>query len=99
MKASQHGSYNQIQDEKSVLKITTETRHCVVHFCHKEFRRCVIMHSHLEKLAKTYFTTRFIHVDVEDCPFLVTRLQVQVLPCVIFFIEGVSKDRYVVFSM
>jgi thioredoxin-like negative regulator of GroEL len=35
---------------------------------------------------------------VENAPFLVTKLQVQVLPCVISFIDGISVDRVVGFE-
>lgn len=34
-------------------------------------------------------------MDVEKTPFLVERLKIQMLPCVISFINGVSVDRYV----
>jgi hypothetical protein len=37
-------------------------------------------------------------MNVENAPFLVTKLQVQVLPCVLAFIDGVSVDRIVGFE-
>lgn len=37
-------------------------------------------------------------MNVENAPFLVTKLQVQVLPCVLAFIDGVSVDRLVGFE-
>jgi hypothetical protein len=37
-------------------------------------------------------------MDVENAPFLVTKLKVQVLPCVLAFIDGVSVDRVVGFE-
>jgi len=39
--------------------------------------------------------TRFIKIKVEDAPFLVEKLQVKVLPCVISFTDGIAVDRYV----
>lgn len=35
---------------------------------------------------------------VDNAPFLVTKLKVQVLPCVICFIDGVGVDRIVGFE-
>ena len=35
---------------------------------------------------------------MENAPFLVTKLKVQVLPCVLAFVGGVSKDRIVGFE-
>lgn len=37
-------------------------------------------------------------MNVENAPFLVTKLKVQVLPCVLAFINGVSVDRIVGFE-
>jgi len=35
---------------------------------------------------------------VDNCPFLVTKLGIQVLPCVLAFIDGVGVDRIVGFE-
>lgn len=37
-------------------------------------------------------------MNVENAPFLVTKLRVQVLPCVLAFVKGVSVDRIVGFE-
>jgi thioredoxin-like negative regulator of GroEL len=49
-------------------------------------------------LAKKHFDTRFLKMNVENAPFLVTKLKVQVLPCVLAFVNGVSVDRIVGFE-
>ena len=35
---------------------------------------------------------------MDNCPFLVTKLKIQVLPCVIAFIDGVGVDRIIGFE-
>ena len=35
---------------------------------------------------------------MDNCPFLVTKLKVQVLPCVIAFIDGIGADRIIGFE-
>lgn len=37
-------------------------------------------------------------MNVENAPFLVTKLNVKVLPCVVVFVDGVSSDRIVGFE-
>jgi len=37
-------------------------------------------------------------MNVENAPFLVTRLKIQVLPCVLAFVDGVSVDRIIGFE-
>ena len=53
----------------------------------------------LQILAKKHYQTKFIKVDVDNVPFLVVSLKVQVLPCIIAFINGIGVDRYIPLSM
>ncbi|CAG8835795.1 16684_t:CDS:2, partial [Racocetra persica] len=98
MHQNDHGSYTEIAEEKEILKITTATKLCVVHFFHKEFRRCQIMDKHLTTIAIRHFKTKFVKINVENAPFLVEKLAIQVLPCVISFIDGISVDRIIGFD-
>ena len=104
LKASKHlrsqgfGSYDQIKDEKPLMDITTSTKYCVVHFYKPDFNRCRIMDGHLSALAPVHLSTRFLRMDVEHAPFLVAKLKVKVLPCVIAFVDGGSVDRIVGFE-
>ena len=51
-----------------------------------------------QKIAEKYFSTRFLKVFVENVPWLVEKLSIKVLPCVICFVDGVTKDRLVGFE-
>lgn len=48
MQQSEHGTYQEIKDEKALMDITTSTKLCVVHFSKADFGRCGIMDKHLE---------------------------------------------------
>jgi len=98
MREAGTGSYREIKDEKEVMEVTTGTKLCVVHFFKPDFGRCGVMDGHLEVLAPKHFDTRFIKINVENAPFLVTKLKVQVLPCVIAFVNGVGQDRIIGFE-
>lgn len=52
----------------------------------------------MKSLAPSHYEARILKINVDNCPFLVTRLGVQVLPCVIAFIDGVGADRIVGFE-
>ncbi|KAK3048670.1 hypothetical protein LTR09_009979 [Extremus antarcticus] len=60
MKATQHGTYMEIKDEKQLMDITTSTKLCVVHFKKLDFHRCATMDEKLAVLAEKHFDTRFI---------------------------------------
>ncbi|TEB35631.1 GTPase inhibitor [Coprinellus micaceus] len=98
LQANQHGTYGEITDEKEVIRATAREKRCVVHFYHSQFKRCEIMDKHLARLAEKYFNTRFFRVFVENIPWLVEKLQIKVLPCVVAFVNGVTADRLVGFE-
>lgn len=98
LRETQHGTYQRMTDEKSVLELTTNTKLCVVHFCKDDFERCRVMDQKLAALAPKHFDTRFVAVDVLHAPFLVAKLDVRVLPCVFAFVRGIVKDRIVGFE-
>ena len=93
-----HGSYTEIKDEKQLMDITTSTKLCVVHFWKPDFNRCRIMDSHLENLAPLHLDARFLKINVSNAAFLVTKMKIHILPCVIAFIEGRGVDRIVGFE-
>ncbi|EMC97349.1 hypothetical protein BAUCODRAFT_575245 [Baudoinia panamericana UAMH 10762] len=98
LKESQHGTYAEIKDEKLLMDITTSTAVCIVHFQKPDFARCRIMDEKLGVLAEQHYEARFVSINVENAPFLVVKLGIQVLPCVIAFRDGVSADRIVGFE-
>ncbi|KAI7953029.1 hypothetical protein MJO29_008660 [Puccinia striiformis f. sp. tritici] len=93
-----HGRYVEVKQEKKLIQITAKAKTSVVHFFHPDFERCKTMDKKLEELSSKYFSTRFLRVDVANVPWLVEKLQVKVLPCVVGFLDGVSKDRIVGFE-
>ncbi|KAI6003743.1 thioredoxin-like protein [Pisolithus albus] len=98
MQANAYGTYSEIVDEKEVVRISAHEPRCVIHFYHSNFKRCEIMDRHLAKLASKYSATRFLRVFVENVPWLVQRLGIKVLPCVMSFVGGVMKDRLIGFE-
>ncbi|KAI9025877.1 thioredoxin-like protein, partial [Phycomyces nitens] len=98
MSENQHGLYTEISNEKEFMDITTSEKYVVGHFFHKDFRRCKIMDTHLEKLAAKHYGTRFIRIDVQNAPFLVEKLQVQTLPCVMAWVNGYCQIKLIGFD-
>lgn len=50
-----------------------------------------------QKLAAKHTDTLFLRADVANVPFLVNKLEIKVLPCVIGFVDGVSKMKCAAF--
>lgn len=92
-----HGEMQEIE-EGEFLEVVTKTEMVVCHFFHREFERCKIMDKHLNSLARKHFKTRFIKVSAPDSPFFTVKLDIQMLPCVVCFVNGVSVHRVVGFE-
>ena len=95
--------YTTLKSDEEVLRFTTDAEKCILHFLHPDFARCAKMDLHLQKIAERHASyggghTKLGRVNVGDCPFVVEKLGIQVLPCVIGYIHGVAKGRIVGFE-
>ena len=96
-KAKGHGEYREI-DETEFLSTVTKNKRGVCHFYHREFERCKIVDEHLKRICPEHIEALFIKINAEKAPFFITKLKVQVLPTLIFFIDGIAVDRVVGFE-
>jgi hypothetical protein len=94
----QDSLYPTIKSDQALLDFTTEISRCVIHFAHPDFARCATMDEHIKALAARHQDVRFARVDVRETPFVVEKLKIKVLPCVIGFLEGVGVERVVGFE-
>ena len=91
-------NYRTIKSDPEVLTFTTEHPRAILHFYHPDFSRCSVMDQHLETLARLHNDTGseatvFSRVNVQNAEFVVQKLNVRVLPCVIGFVGGVARER------
>ncbi|RMZ81476.1 hypothetical protein DV738_g2218, partial [Chaetothyriales sp. CBS 135597] len=95
---SQKSAYVTLKSDDDALRFTTEHERAVVHFFHPEFARCSTMDGHCEHIATRYAEhgsgdVAFGRIDVKNAPFVVQKLGVRVLPCIIGFVKGVVAGR------
>lgn len=91
-------AYITLTGDDEALSFTTEHERAVVHFFHPDFARCSTMDSHCEAIAGRHAEyadgdLAFARINVTNAPFVVEKLAVRVLPCVIGFVKGVVKGR------
>ncbi|KAK0570192.1 hypothetical protein OC861_000141 [Tilletia horrida] len=98
MRETNHGKVTEFTDEKELLQTTVKERFVVVHFFSPDFERCKIMDKHLASIAPYHFRTLFVRANVHNVPFLVGKLNIKVLPCVVLFVDGIAKDRVIGFE-
>lgn len=73
--------------------MVTKSQYCVVHFYHNDFERCKIIDMHLRNIACKHTEAKFANLNAEKSPFFIQKLNVQMLPTVIMFNDGVAVDR------
>lgn len=93
-----YGSLHYCSHEREVIEATTCTPRLVIHFSNPEFKRCKIMTEHLMQLARTYECTRFMEIRAQETPFLVAKMSIKVLPCVVCIVDAQAVDRIVGFE-
>jgi thioredoxin-like negative regulator of GroEL len=92
-----HGDYREITEQEFLPQVTT-SKNVVVHFYHKDFERCKIVDHHLREIARNHLEAKFLYLNAEKAPFFIQKLQIQVLPTIICFIDGIAVDRVVGFE-
>lgn len=92
-----HGQYRDIVQDEFLNEVTNSDK-VIVHFYHRDFERCKVMHHHLEKIAPKHIETKFIRLDAEKTPFFVEKLRVRMMPTLVFFDNGVATGKQVGFD-
>lgn len=92
-----HGQYTEITEEEFLPNVTG-SKFVICHFYHQDFERCKIVDKHMREIARGHQEAKFIHLNVEKAPFFIKKLQIQVIPTIIIFIDGIAIDRVVGFE-
>ncbi|KAL5104949.1 Thioredoxin domain-containing protein 9 [Taenia crassiceps] len=96
--ANGHGIYSELASERDFFSICKQSTSVCAHFYRSTTVRCAIFDKHLSLLAPRHLECRFIKVDVEKSPFLVSRLGVRVLPTLILIKEEKVVGRVIGFD-
>ncbi|TKR78016.1 hypothetical protein L596_018890 [Steinernema carpocapsae] len=93
-----HGKYEELPDERAFFEATKKSDRVVCHFYQESEMRCKIVHKHLQKLASKYMSTRFIYVNADKLKFLITRLNIRIIPTIGVIINQKTSDYIRVFE-
>ena len=87
LKGLGHGQYSEIV-ESEFLNAVIKSPRAVVHFYHNDFARCKAVDKNLALVAPFLVGIRFLKINAEKCPFFVEKLNVRVLPSLVYFVDG-----------
>lgn len=95
---SHNNSFAGSNKNDSVQRTRTEKKYrsLIVHFFHPGFKSCQLLDTALAELSSKHFnTTKFVRINaVTDCPFLVVKFGLRVLPAVLAFKDGKLAARF-----
>jgi thiol-disulfide isomerase/thioredoxin len=88
-----NGQYLEIA-EPAFLDSIIHTDKAIAHFYHPDFKRCDILHAHLAKIAAMHPECKFIKISAVEAPFFVSRLKIQTLPTLLYFVRGKIQQKW-----
>lgn len=87
-----HGESTEIT-ESEFLDAVIKSPRALVHFYHPEFVRSQLVDTRLAQAAPLVMGCRFLKVNAEKCPFFVNKLNIKVLPTIVYFVGGKTVHR------
>lgn len=94
---ARYGNYIEIFEE-DFLDTLLKNKKVVCHFYHDEFIKCKVMDKHLRDIAYEHSETLFVKINAEKAPFFSVKLNIKVLPTVLFSNDGKVFDRIIGFE-
>lgn len=85
---SGHGEFSEISNEKEFFEAGKKSERVVCHFYDNTNLRCKIIDKILTQMAEKHLETKFIKVKLEKVPFLVKRLNIQIVPTLALIKNG-----------
>ncbi|ODV97898.1 hypothetical protein PACTADRAFT_47734 [Pachysolen tannophilus NRRL Y-2460] len=94
----EHGNVKTITEEKDVIEETLRSDITIIHFYGENFKTCKILDKNLVKLSLKHLNVSFLRIDASKAPFLVVKLKIKILPCLVVYRKQVEVFRLVGFE-
>eukprot|EP00033_Pygsuia_biforma_P002940 GCRY01003241.1.p1 GENE.GCRY01003241.1~~GCRY01003241.1.p1 ORF type:complete len:214 (+),score=41.90 GCRY01003241.1:106-747(+) len=83
-----HGTLRELANEKEFFAEVKKSDRVVVHFFRPASKPCDILNQHLTVIAQRHKETRFLTINAEKSPFLAERLNIWMLPTLVYCQNG-----------
>lgn len=85
--SGKYGKVNEIHNENELMHavLNNKTGKTCIIFFQPNFLKCMELEQHMQNVASQLYNTVFYKINVADCPFLVSKFKLKVLPfCVCY---------------
>ncbi|KAL6945213.1 hypothetical protein ACO0QE_002661 [Hanseniaspora vineae] len=93
--SGKYGKINEIHNENELMHAVLNNANgktCIL-FSQPNFRKCIEMEEHLQKISTQLYNTVFYKINVTDCPFLVSKFKLKVLPFCVSYSSQLEGSR------
>ncbi|KAG7661752.1 uncharacterized protein J8A68_004700 [[Candida] subhashii] len=87
-----------IESEKNLMNLIIKQKYSIISFYQPNFSKCQLMNSKLKLLCENHLNLKVFAIKAENAPFLVEKLNIRILPCVIIYKDGKELDRLIGFE-
>lgn len=92
------GAVHFVDNEKEAMDIVAKSEASLLHLYQPTFAKCRLMNEMLEQISERHLAVTVVAITAESAPFLVSKLQVKVLPLVVAYKEGKEAGRVLGFE-
>mgnify|MGYP001070520600 CR=1 FL=1 len=71
--------------ELDVMSCVTCSETVVIHFFQENFEKCSVINKFMDQLSERHLTVKWVRINVLNAPFLVEKLKIKVLPCLVIY--------------
>lgn len=84
-----------VSSEATLMNLAASAKSTVIHFYQDQFKTCLVLNNKLLALARKHPSTKFVFIDATNCAFLIDRLKIKVLPCLLSYVNGKEVGRLI----
>lgn len=98
-----------LSKEHELMNYVTANDLVIIHFYQNNFPKCILVNNLLNQLSQRHLGPLWLSINVKNCPFLVQKLQIKVLPCIAIynranlvkkilgyeFVENIPSSNYI----
>jgi hypothetical protein len=71
--------------ELDVMSCVTSNETVIIHFFQENFEKCYVINKFMDQLSERHLTVKWVRINVATAPFLVEKLKIKVLPCLVIY--------------
>jgi hypothetical protein len=82
-----------LSKEHELMNYVTANDLVIIHFYQNNFPKCILVNNLINQLSQRHLGPLWLSINVKNCPFLVQKLQIKVLPCIAIYNRAILVKK------